>query len=242
METDRSQQSSTDAARTFRGRAYALSTILAAALLVPGTLLNPAVGGIGAGAANIAANAAADPTSNQLHIAIYVVETFLLPLGILGVAALAIQRSPWLGTIGAGLGLFGWLPWSALAAQDDLTFRIAQMGGCPELVQLWNRFTTDWAMGVLTLVYVICHLLAFVVLAVALLRAGAIPGWAAWALALTTPVTIVAFPTHEQRLLYLVAALWIVGSVPVAVSLWRIAGSRSEAGERPDTRADLVEG
>jgi hypothetical protein len=190
-------------------------------LLIPGTLLNPAVGGIGAGAANIAANAAGNPSTNQLHIAIYVLETFLLPLGILGMAVLAIPRSPWLGTIGGGLGLAGWLPWSALAAQDDLTFRIAQVGGGPELVDLWNRFTTGWAMASLTLVYVVAHLVAFIVLAVALRRSGAIPAWAAWSLALTSPATIIAFPTHEQRLLYVVAALWIAGGIPVALSLWR---------------------
>jgi hypothetical protein len=195
--------------------------LLAPLLLVPGTLLNPAVGGIGAGAANIAANAAADPATNQAHIAIYVLETFLLPLGMIGLAGLALPRSPWLATIGGGLGIIGWLPWSALAAQDDLTFRMAQLGGDGQLVELWNRFTTDWAMGALTLVYVLGHLAAFIILAVALGRARLIPGWAAWALALTSPVTIVAFPTHQQGLLYVVAALWFAGSLPAAIAVWR---------------------
>jgi hypothetical protein len=207
-------------ARAFRWRVYAVATLLAPVLLVPGALFNPAVGGIGAGAANIAANGTADQFTNQIHIAIYVLETFLLPLGIFGFATLALPRSPWLATIGGGLGLFGWLPWSALAAQDDLTFRMAQLGGTPEFVTLWNRFTTDWAMGTLTLVYVIGHLVAFVVFAIALRRAEAIPSWAAWALALTSPVTVIAFPSHEQRLLYAVAALWTAGALPVARALW----------------------
>jgi hypothetical protein len=216
----------TSAARRFRHRVFAVAALLGPLLLFPGTALNPAVGGIGAGAANIAANAAADPTSNQVHIALYVVETFLLPLGILAMAELAFAGSPWLATIGGGLGLAGWLPWAALAAQDDLTFRMAQAGGGQAFVVLWNDFTTGWAMATLTLIYVLCHLLAFVVLAIALWRARAIPAWAALALALTTPVTIVAFPTHEQRLLYVVAALWIVGTIPVARGLWRAAATR----------------
>jgi len=62
-------------------------------------------------------------------------------------------------------------------------------------------------MGALTVVYVLGHLAAFVVLAVALGRARLIPAWAAWALTLTSPVTVVAFPTHRQGLLYVVAAL-----------------------------------
>ncbi len=214
-----------DAARTFRHAVYAVSMLLAPVLLIPGTLLNPAVGGIGAGAKNIAANVAADPVTNQLHIAIYALETFLLPIGILGLAGLALSRTPWLATIGGGLGLIGWLPWSALAAQDDLTFRMAQMGGDPQLVDLWNRFTTDWLMASLTLIYVLAHLAAFVILGFALGRARLIPAWAAWALALTSPLTIIAFPTHQQALLYVIAALWLAGSVPAAIAVWR---SRTE--------------
>jgi uncharacterized protein YhhL (DUF1145 family) len=208
-------------ARAFRHAVYAASMLLAPILLIPGTLFNPAVGGIAAGAKNIAANVAADPTTNQLHLGIYVLETFLLPLGILGLAGLALRRSPWLATIGGGLGLIGWLPWSALTAQDDLTFRMAQLGGDAQLVDLWNRFTTDWAMGVLTLIYVLCHLAAFVVLGVALGRARVIPWWAGWALILTSPITIIAFPAHQPGLLYLVAALWVAGSLPAALAVWR---------------------
>ena len=195
--------------------------LLAPALLIPGTLFNPAVGGIGAGAANIAANAAADPTTNQLHIAVYVLETFVLPASVVGLAGLALRRSPWLATIGGGLGLIGWLPWSALAAQDDLTFQMAQMGGGPQFVELWNRFTTDRTMGALTLIYVICHLSGYVLLGIALARARIIPPWAAWSLVLTSPITLIAFPTHLHELLYLVIALWFVGSVPAALAVWR---------------------
>ena len=179
------------------------------------------MGGIGAGAANIAANAAADPTTNQLHIAVYVLETFVLPASVVGLAGLALRRSPWLATIGGGLGLIGWLPWSALAAQDDLTFQMAQMGGGPQFVELWNRFTTDRTMGALTLIYVICHLSGYVLLGIALARARIIPPWAAWSLVLTSPITLIAFPTHLHELLYLVIALWFVGSVPAAVAVWR---------------------
>ena len=209
------------APRAVRHAVYAATMLLAPVLLLPGTVLNPAVGGIGAGAANITANAAADPTTNQLHIALYVVETFVLPVSVLGLAGLALPRSPWLATIGAAFGLLGWLPWAALAAQDDLTFQMARMGGGPEFVELWNRFTTDPAMGSLTLIYVVCHLVAYVVLGIALGRAGVIPAWAAWSLALTSPITVLAFPTHVHWLLYVVIGLWLAGSLPAAQAVWR---------------------
>ena len=208
-------------ARALRRGVFAASILLAPLVLIPGTIFNPAIGGIGNGAANIAANAAANPLTNQLHVATYVLETFLLPLSVLGLAGLAIRRSPWLATIGGGLGLLGWLPWSALTAQDDLTFQMAQMGSSPQFVALWNRFTTDGTMMVFLLVYVICHLVAYVVLGLALQRAGVVPTWAAWALALTSPLTVASFATRQHVVLYLVLALWIAGSVPAAFATWR---------------------
>ena len=207
--------------RALRHSVYATAMLLAPIFLLLGTLLNPAVGGIAAGAANIAANATADPTTNQLHLAFYAVETFLLPVSVLALAGLVLDRSPWLATIGGGLGLVGWLPWAALVAQDDLTFQMAQTGGSPQFVDLWNRFTTDATMGPLTLIYVICHLIAYVLLGIALGRTGVIPTWAAWALALTSPITVIAFPTHVHELLYVVAVLMLVGSIPAAQVVWR---------------------
>jgi hypothetical protein len=213
--------SPTDRARAVRHAAYAVALVASPLLLFVGTLLNPAVGGIGAGATNIARNAAANPALNQVHIGLYLALTFLLPAAMLGLIVLAIPRAPWLGTIGGALGLIGWLPWAALVAQDDLTFRMAQAGGGAALVALWNGFTTDWAMGTLTWLYVACHLLAFVLLGVALARSRVIPPWAAWALVLTSPVTMVAFPTHQPVLLHLAAALLFAGSVPAALAVWR---------------------
>jgi hypothetical protein len=63
---------SAGSARDFRRGVLAASILLAPLLLVPGTIFNPAIGGIGAGAANIAANAAANTTGNQIHLTTYV--------------------------------------------------------------------------------------------------------------------------------------------------------------------------
>ncbi|MBO0745627.1 MAG: hypothetical protein J2P43_11435 [Candidatus Dormibacteraeota bacterium] len=205
-----------------RKAGFAAAIVLAPLVLIPGTIFNPAIGGIGAGAANIAANAAANPVTNQLHVYAYVVLSFLLPISVIGIAGLAIRRSPWLGTIGGALGIVGWLPFGALAAQDDLTFRMAQAGGGSQLVGLWDRFTTDPTMFGLLLIYIVCHLVAYVVLPIALRRGRLIPLWAAWALALTSPITIVAFATRQTATVGLViCALLLIGSVPTAWAVWR---------------------
>lgn len=207
---------------TVRRAVFAAAIVLAPLVLVPGTIFNPAIGGIGAGAANIAANAAADPLTNQVHVISYLVESFLLPISVLGLAALALRRSPWLGTIGGALGLVGWLPFGALAAQDDLTFQMSRMGGGAQFVALWDRFTTDGTMLTFLLVYVVCHLVAYVILPIALFRGRFIPGWAAWALALTSPLTIAGFATRQIAVVgLLICALLLVGSVPAAYAVWR---------------------
>ena len=216
-------------AQLLRSSVFGVAILLAPLILIPGTVFNPAVGGIGAGSANIAANHAASALTNQWHVAAYVLETFLLPLSVLGLAGLAMGRSPWLATIGGGLGLIGWLPWSALTAQDDLTLQMAQVGTGQQFVALWNRFTTDGTMMAYLLIYVVAHLAAYVILPIALRRAGVIPRWAAWALALTSPITIASFATRQHALLYVVLILWIAASAPAAkasfsaVNVWRQA-------------------
>jgi hypothetical protein len=92
------------------------------------------------GAANISANAAANPLTNGLHLAAFVLATFMLPVSVIGTARLAISRSPWLATIGGALGLVGWLPFSALTAQEDLTLQMMQIGPNDLVGTLWERF------------------------------------------------------------------------------------------------------
>lgn len=208
-----------------RRAGFGAAILLAPIVLIPGTIFNPAIGGIGRGAANLAANAAANPALNQLHVAAYVLESYLLPISVLGLAGLALRRAPWLATVGGALGLVGWLPFGALAAQDDLTFQMASIGGGSAYVTLWDRFTTDATMFGFLLVYVVCHLLAYVILPVALWRGRLIPGWAAWALALTSPVTIAGFATRQIAAVGLIiCALLLIGSVPAAIAVWRNDG------------------
>jgi hypothetical protein len=223
MKTHDESQSATGARPArLRKVVFAAAILLAPLVLIPGTIFNPAIGGIGAGAANLAANAGANPLTNQLHVYAYVLDSFLLSISVVGLASLAMRRSPWLGTIGGGLGLIGWLPFSALAAQDDLTFRMAEMKGGSQFVALWDRFTTDGTMMAFLLIYIVCHLVAYVILPIALRRGRFIPLWAAWALALTSPVTIAAFASRQTAIVgLLICALLLAGSIPAAHAVWR---------------------
>jgi hypothetical protein len=90
-----------------------------------GGILSPSVHETGQ--VSIAAAAAAHPTANGVHVAAFVVASFLLPIGAIGLGYLAYRRTPRLATIGGLLAVVGWLPFSALAAQDDLTNVMARL-------------------------------------------------------------------------------------------------------------------
>ena len=171
----------------------------------------------GDGKAMIAANLAANPTTNQIHLVFGVATGFLLPVGFLGMALLAMKRSPWLATLGGILGLLGWIPWSPLIALEALTYDMAQMGGGAQFAALWDRFNSDGVMTFFLLFYIVCHLVSAVLLGIAMGRAQVIPVWSAWALALTSPLTILAFPTHSTIVFYTVCVLFFVGSIPAAL-------------------------
>ena len=178
-------------------------------------------------AAPIVTSAMAGPTGNTLHFIGGIAASFFLPLGYLGMSLLGMRRSPWLATISAALPLVGWIPWSALIGIDDLAYDIAQAGstaqGAPELAALWTRFNGDAVMLTYLLIYVIGHLLSAVLIGIMLGRLRLVPAWAAWAFALTSPLTMAYFSMHiiavRYVLRYLICALWIVGAIPAALAM-----------------------
>ena len=173
--------------------------------------------------APIVTSAMAGPTGNTLHFIGGIAASFFLPLGYLGMSLLGMRRAPGLATLSAALSLVGWIPWSALIALDDLAYAIAQAGSSPELGALWLRFNGDAVMVTYLLIYVIGHLLSAVLIGIMLARLRIVPGWAAWAFALTSPLTMAYFAVHtiEVRyvLRYLICALWMIGAAPAAVAM-----------------------
>ncbi len=167
------------------------------------------------------ATAMAGQTGNLLHFVGAIAASFFLPLGYLGMSVLGMRRAPWLATISAALSLVGWIPWAALMGLDDLAYDINQIGSTPQFVALWTHFNGDVVMTIFLLIYVIGHLLSAVLIGFMLGRLRLVPLWAAWAFALTSPLTILIFPVHnvvfQNVLKYLICALWIIGAIPAAL-------------------------
>lgn len=170
------------------------------------------------------ASAMAGSTGNILHFIGAIAASFFLPLGYLGMSLLGMRRAPWLATISAALSLVGWIPWAALMGLDSLALDINQVGSTPQFVALWTNFNGDIVMTIYLLIYVIGHLLSAVLIGYMLGRLRLVPLWAAWAFALTSPLTILIFPIHNVTFQVvvkdLICALWIIGAIPAALAMF----------------------
>ena len=213
-----SEQPGVSTAFTFQRMSLAACIILAPLSITlylvswPGNLRQP-----------LMASAMAGPTGNTLHFIGAIAASFFLPLGYLGMSLLGMRRAPWLATISVALSLVGWIPWAALMGLDDLAYDIVQIGSTPQLAALWTHFNGDAVMTTFLLIYVIGHLLSAVLIGIMLGRLRLVPAWAAWAFALTSPLTILLFPIHnivfQDVLKYLICALWIIGAIPAALAM-----------------------
>jgi hypothetical protein len=115
---------------------------------------------------------------------------------------LGMRRAPGLATLSAALSMVGWIPWSALIAIDDMAYDIGQLASTPELNALWLRFNGDPVMATYLLIYVVAHLLSALCIGIMLARLQLVPGWAAWAFALTSPLTMLYFPIRVVEVRY----------------------------------------
>jgi hypothetical protein len=212
------EQAPMSSAFTFQRLSLAACIILAPLSITlylvswPGNLRQPLI-----------ATAMAGPTGNALHFIGAIAASFFLPLGYLGMSLLGMRRAPWLATISAALSLVGWIPWAALMGLDDLAYDILQTGSTPQFAALWTYFNGDPVMTIFLLIYIIGHLLSAVLIGIMLGRLRLVPVWAAWAFALTSPLTIPIIVVHNAVFQdvgkYVICALWIIGAIPAALAM-----------------------
>jgi hypothetical protein len=200
---------------------FAASSVLSTVVLALYSILNPTPLHVTKGVLAIAVNANANPLVNQLHLACGVALSFLLPVWYLGMAWLALRQTPWLAIFAGLLALAGWIPWSALIGQEALTYSMAQMGSSAQFAALWEHYNGSGVLTAYLLIYIIGHLLSAVLLGIALGRAHVVPVWAAWALALTSPLQIMAFIVHQLGVILVTVLFWLISSLPIALAFLR---------------------
>jgi membrane protein implicated in regulation of membrane protease activity len=93
---------------------------------------------------------------------------------------------------------------------------------------LWDLFVSGAVMKTYLIVYIVGHLLAYVLLGIALRRARIIPLWAAWSMIASSPLTMAVFVLPGKPV-WIGVALLVIGSLPAAWVGRRPANRLSQA-------------
>ena len=158
---------------------------------------------------------AAHPGVHQAEAVIFPLACVLSLLGVIGLARLAIGRSPWLALTGGALALAGWGTLPIWAGQDNLSSIIAKMGASPATAEVWTQFNGSGTSTYLY-IFIIGHLIGPLLLGMALARARAIPRWSPIVIAVSIPLHILAFVTGTWYVDPVAYALLAVALIPAA--------------------------
>ncbi|HZO71511.1 MAG TPA: DUF4386 family protein [Ktedonobacteraceae bacterium] len=178
----------------------------------------------------------ANPLLLQVFFFVTVLAIYLYPLSYVYLGRLAMKRSPWLAISGIVCGFIGSIIWGFLADEFFWINMLAQSNLNAQLPQLQHAYITDgWVYAVHT-GWVIGHLFGYVLLGIALLRARAIPRWAAWLLIVSAPIMgPLSYGTDQGLFQVLGYGLIFIASVPAALATLRrphesqgIAGIQAE--------------
>ncbi len=178
----------------------------------------------------IAAFATANTFLSQTHVISMIFVAYLLPLGLLAMAWLALRRAPWWASSAALIILLGVFPLAVFAGQDSLSYDIARMGSHPLLLTLAGQFDRDGVMSYYNVMFNIGSILGPTLLGIALWRARAIPIWAALLITISRPLAFL-YPLlpMQWQLGFLVqipsCLLLFIGSIPAVLAVLRVPPS-----------------
>lgn len=172
----------------------------------------------------IAAFATAPTFLSQTHVISMIFVSYLLPLGLLAMAWLALPRAPWWASSAALLIILGLWPVAAFAGQDSLGYDIARMGSNPLLLTLARQFDRDGVMSYYNVMFAIGSIFGPTLLGIALWRARAIPLWAALLITISRPLAFLypLLPVQWQVgfLVQIPSCLLLfIGNIPAAMAI-----------------------
>jgi hypothetical protein len=160
-----------------------------------------------------------NPFLLQLFFVVAFISTYIYPLSYIGLGRLAMKRSPWLATIGIALGFVGSVVWSLLVGESFWINAAAHLNVNAQFFMLGKTYVANWVVYAMHGGWVIGHLLGYVLLGIALLRARVIPRWAAWLIIVSALVMgPLSYGTGLGLLQVLGYGMVFVGSIPAALT------------------------
>lgn len=159
----------------------------------------------------------------QVGTIVGIIATYLIPVGLLAMAWLAMRRAPGWASIAMLVVFIGTFPFPAFVAQSALTWDLARMGTNPLFATIVQRFNDDGVMTYYNAAFVLGTTLGLVLIGIALWRARAVPIWAAVLIIIGRPLVFL-YPLVQSFMLavYLQLITWLplfIGSIPVALAM-----------------------
>jgi hypothetical protein len=201
---------------------FAACIVLGTATTFVSVIANPGYYRVGNGeiTAFIAAFAASSDFMGQTHVISTVIAAYLLPLGLLAMAWMALPRSPWWTSCAILVLLIGLLPLAAFGAEDSLSYDFARISSAPLLLNAAFRFDHDGPMTYYKAMFIIGTIPGIMLLGIALWRARVVPVWAAILIIISRPIAFL-FPFLPVQLGIIVQLpsflLLFIGSIPAAL-------------------------
>lgn len=169
-----------------------------------------------------AAFRAMNPQLMQIFFFLSFIIPYVYSLSYVGLGLIAMKRSPWLATLGIVCGFAAGIAWAAIADSMDMLNSMAQINLNPLFVTVEHHYYSTWLVLAFGVAWVIGHLLGYVLLGIALLRARVIPRWSAWLLIVSAPIMgPIAYGTNLGLLQILGYALVFIGSVPAVIFMFK---------------------
>lgn len=224
----------TNDTRTFRRRSLAVLLpigplcVAAVRLILPyGTADSPS--------AQLAAVANGQGAQSAVLWLTMAAELALIP-ALFVLTRMAMRRAPVLAMVAIALALPGYLSLGALGALDAATLAAVTAGLSPASgAALLGELAAQPALTAGLALFVVGHVLGTVLLGVALLRAQAIPGWAAWALIASQPLHLAIVVTSGPTILDGLAwGLTALGFAAASITLLRMTDDAYEPRVTPE--------
>lgn len=163
-----------------------------------------------------------NPQLMQTFLFLSLIIPYVYSLSYVGLGILAMKRSPWLAMLGIVCGFAAGVTWAVIADSVDMLNSMAQVSLNPLFVTVEHHYYSTWLIFAFGAAWVIGHLLGYVLLGIALLRARTIPRWSAWLLIVSAPIMgPIAYGTNLGLLQILGYVLVFIGSVPAAIATFR---------------------
>ncbi len=156
----------------------------------------------------------------QAFLLVNVFVPYLYSLSYVALGLVVMPRAPWLATLGIMSGWLGSAPWGLVTGQSFLLSDMARSGHDAVATDLLQRFNTHPETLVMATAWIFGHLLGYVLLGLALVRARVVPRWAGYLMVIAAPVMgPLAYGTNQGNLQVLGYLLVFGASVPVGAVL-----------------------